>query len=104
LETKLFTHDLDAQVPAEVEEEPFLPELEGLDEGALREAMEALSLDHREVLTLRYLQGFEYEEIAEIVDRKVGTVRSRLHYAKRALREKLLSSLPMKTYTEESDG
>jgi RNA polymerase sigma-70 factor, ECF subfamily len=47
---------------------------------------------NREVLTLRFLEEMSYEQIARIVGCSVGTVRSRLHYAKRALREILEST------------
>jgi RNA polymerase sigma-70 factor (ECF subfamily) len=49
-------------------------------------ALDAISLEHREVLVLRYVEDMTYEEIARVVDCQVGTVRSRLYYAKRALR------------------
>jgi len=35
---------------------------------------------------LRFLEEMTYEDIARVVDDPVGTIRSRLHYAKRALR------------------
>ena len=35
---------------------------------------------HREVLYLRWIEGLEYEEIAEILGCPVGTVKSRIHY------------------------
>jgi len=45
-----------------------------------------LSLPHREVLTLHFLEDLSVEEIAEVVRIPPGTVKSRLYYAKRALR------------------
>jgi RNA polymerase sigma-70 factor (ECF subfamily) len=48
--------------------------------------LDALAAEHREVLVLRYLETMTYEEIARVVGCPAGTVRSRLHYAKRALR------------------
>lgn len=53
----------------------------------LHKAMSLLSREHREAVALRFLERMSYEEIAEVTDSKVGTVRSRLHYAKKRLRE-----------------
>jgi RNA polymerase sigma-70 factor (ECF subfamily) len=49
-------------------------------------ALDALIPEHREVLMLRFIEGMTYDQIAAIVGCQLGTVRSRLHYAKRALR------------------
>jgi RNA polymerase sigma-70 factor (ECF subfamily) len=53
---------------------------------AVYAALDRLSPSHREMLSLRFLGGLTYEEIAGVVDCPVGTVRSRIHYAKSALR------------------
>lgn len=53
----------------------------------MHRALDRVSPAHSEALILRYVEDLSYEEIAEVVGCKVGTVRSRLHYAKRALRE-----------------
>ena len=45
-----------------------------------------LSLPHREVLTLFFLQDLSVEEIAHVLEIPVGTVKSRLYYAKRSLK------------------
>lgn len=55
----------------------------------LHGALERLSAPHREVLTLFYLEDLPYAEIAEVVGCPVGTVRSRLHYARKHLRREL---------------
>jgi RNA polymerase sigma-70 factor (ECF subfamily) len=51
----------------------------------LNEAMGKLSEVHRLVVTLHDIQGVPHEEIARIMDCNVGTVRSRLFYARQQL-------------------
>jgi RNA polymerase sigma-70 factor (ECF subfamily) len=51
----------------------------------LNEAMQKLSESHRLVVTLHDIQGLSHEQIAEIMDCNVGTVRSRLFYARQQL-------------------
>ncbi len=48
--------------------------------------MAALSPDHRAVLALRFWADLPLEEIAERTGERVGTVKSRLHYALAHLR------------------
>jgi RNA polymerase sigma-70 factor (ECF subfamily) len=60
------------------------------DEAArIHQELAHLSQRHREVLLLRFMEDLSYEEIAQIINCTAGTVRSRLHYAKLALRERL---------------
>jgi RNA polymerase sigma-70 factor (ECF subfamily) len=49
-------------------------------------ALGQLAPEHREVLLLRFFEGMAYEDIARVIGCHLGTVRSRIHYAKRALR------------------
>jgi RNA polymerase sigma-70 factor (ECF subfamily) len=51
--------------------------------------IEELSLDQREIIVLRYFQGFTYQEIARILNKPLGSVMSSLHYAKKNLRKKM---------------
>src|SRR6266487_5308673 len=51
----------------------------------LNEAMQKLSEPHRLVVTLQEVQGLAHDEIAEIMDCNIGTVRSRLFYARQQL-------------------
>jgi RNA polymerase sigma factor (sigma-70 family) len=55
----------------------------------LNEAMQKLSIKHRTVVTLFEIDGLGHQEIAEIMECSVGTVRSRLHYAKQLLQSEL---------------
>lgn len=48
-------------------------------------ALEQLSVQHREVVVLKDVQGLAYKEIAEVMDCSIGTVMSRLHYARQKL-------------------
>jgi len=50
-------------------------------------AIELLSEDHREIVVLKNFKGCSYTEIAEILDIPIGTVMSRLYYARKMLRE-----------------
>ena len=55
--------------------------------------MQKLSIKHRTVVTLFEIDGLSHEEIAEITGTSVGTVRSRLHYAKQMLQGELKNYL-----------
>jgi RNA polymerase sigma-70 factor (ECF subfamily) len=59
------------------------------DARLLREALEKLPVEYRAPLVMREIDGANYEQIAEALDVPVGTVRSRLHRARAALRESL---------------
>jgi len=52
-------------------------------------AMDHLSLAHREVLTLHFLQELSLDQMSGVLDVSIGTLKSRLHYARRALRNVL---------------
>ncbi len=55
------------------------------------EAINKLEFRQRSTLILFYLQDFSLQEIAEIMECPVGTVKSRLHYARINLRRELLA-------------
>jgi len=60
------------------------------DEAArLHDALNRLSLPHRDVLTLHFLQDLSLSQIADVVGVPPGTVKSRIFHAKRALRKLL---------------
>jgi RNA polymerase sigma factor (sigma-70 family) len=59
----------------------------------LRQALEELPVEFREVIILRELEGFSYKEIAAIADLPVGTVMSRLARARKRLQQTLANRL-----------
>jgi RNA polymerase sigma-70 factor (ECF subfamily) len=63
--------------------------LAGADREALATALGRLAAAHREVLVLTFAQELSYSEIAAALEIPLGTVKSRLNHAKRALRAAL---------------
>jgi len=59
------------------------------DAAAVHAALGRLSVAHREVLTLFFLQDLSISEMSIVLEIPVGTIKSRLHHAKRSLRELL---------------
>jgi RNA polymerase sigma-70 factor, ECF subfamily len=72
-----------------------LPETEAdesslaIDREELQRGLDTLSPEHREVLMLCFFEEMSYEEIARVTGITIGTVRSRVHYARHALRTAL---------------
>jgi RNA polymerase sigma-70 factor, ECF subfamily len=56
---------------------------------AVNAAIEALSEDLRQAITLREIEGLAYEEIAEVMNCPIGTVRSRIFRAREAIAARL---------------
>lgn len=56
---------------------------------SLEKALLSLSNEDREIITLKYLDGLSYDEIAERLEIPRGTVMSRLFYARKELQSKL---------------
>ena len=59
--------------------------LESIDRQFLKQLLEELPREFREVVILRDLEGLSYKEIANIADLPLGTVMSRLFYARRKM-------------------
>ncbi|UCD94580.1 MAG: sigma-70 family RNA polymerase sigma factor [Candidatus Zixiibacteriota bacterium] len=55
----------------------------------VKRAVEELPEDFRLVVVLSFLEGFSYQEIADIVDLNIGTVKSRLHRGRKLLQKSL---------------
>ncbi len=60
----------------------------------LNEALRTLSEKHRTVVVLHDIQGMPHEEIARIMNCSVGTVRSRMFYARKQLQRELAEYAP----------
>ena len=55
----------------------------------VKTAIEELPEDFRLVIVLSFLEGFSYQEIADIVGLNIGTVKSRLHRGRKLLQKSL---------------
>ena len=67
----------------------------------VRKAIEELPEDFRLVVILSFLEGFAYQEIAEIADLQLGTVKSRLHRGRKLLQKRLLDYAITNGYVKE---
>lgn len=63
---------------------------------AVNEAVAALSEDLRQAITLREIEGLSYEEIADVMNCPIGTVRSRIFRAREAIAGRLRPLLDTK--------
>ena len=79
----------DSEWPEMAEETPTPREVLIAEEKSaqLFDLLEVLPGGQRSVLLLHYLEDISLEEIARITDSELGTVKSRLHYARKALRQ-----------------
>jgi len=88
--------DRDAQLRDELGQQPVV-DVDGPVEILVREEQEAefmrgmgkLPIPQRSALLLHFVEGFSLDEIARITNTPIGTIKSRLYYGKRALRELL---------------
>jgi RNA polymerase sigma-70 factor (ECF subfamily) len=63
--------------------------MDKLDTERVGEALETLPEEYRVVATLYFIEDFSYQQIAEVLECPVGTVRSRLHRGRRMLQKAL---------------
>ena len=71
------------------ESDPASAIMDKLDTEQVSEALEALPTEYRVVATLYFIEDFSYQQIAEVLECPVGTVRSRLHRGRRLLQKAL---------------
>jgi len=76
------------EVPVSGNDEPTF---DANDAENLHLALNKLKPYHREVLTLCFIEQMSYQSIADVTDCSIGTVRSRIFYAKQSLRAEMES-------------
>jgi RNA polymerase sigma-70 factor (ECF subfamily) len=70
-------------------------------ESDLHEGLQKMTADFRVAVLLADVEGYSYEEIAEIMGTSVGTVRSRIHRGRKQLRSYLMQARPEKYGSEK---
>jgi RNA polymerase sigma-70 factor, ECF subfamily len=83
------------QPPAPKAEGPEARTVAGAQRSAIAGAMTAITEDQRVAIILFDVQGYDYAEIAEMTGVSVGTVKSRIHRGRLALREQLGSNMEL---------
>lgn len=68
---------------------------------AVGRALDELQDDHREIIVLRHIHGLSYAQIADCLGVPKGTVMSRLHAARRRIRDLLAERLDLQAETTE---
>ena len=68
----------------------------------VKNAIEELPDDFRLVVVLSFLEGFSYQEIADIADLQLGTVKSRLHRGRKLLHKKLFDYAVKNGYIKDT--
>lgn len=78
---------IESCVRIEESDHPAEPSFANENGAAIHQALAQISVKHREVLVLHFLQDLSVEEIASVVGCSPGTVKSRMHYAKQAMKQ-----------------
>lgn len=81
--------ELDDALPGDEQAHPETQVQARLEQQEVRLALRSLSPDQRQVLVLRYLEGWENEQVAEALQKPVGNVRVLAHRAVQSLRRLL---------------
>jgi RNA polymerase sigma-70 factor (ECF subfamily) len=68
----------------------------------VKKAIEELPEDFRMVVVLSFLEGFSYQEIADITDLQLGTVKSRLHRGRKLLQKQLFDYAVKNGYIKDT--
>lgn len=83
------------QPPAPASDGPEQVSIAGQQRAALADAMTAITDDQRAAIILYDVQGYDYGEIADMTRVSVGTVKSRIHRGRLALREQLGANMEL---------
>ena len=76
------------EMQLDIADESASPEMlleRGLTRDAVRRGLNALPPDYKQILLLREIQGLSYDEISDVLDLEVGTVKSRIFRARKRL-------------------
>jgi RNA polymerase sigma-70 factor (ECF subfamily) len=76
-----------AGTPLDLDEGPLALLIRKEQESEFMKLLNDLPLPQRSVLLLHFIEEFSIEEIAAITETQLGTVKSRIHYAKKAMRK-----------------
>lgn len=87
------TRDRAEQTHAESSEDSTGGRFTALDAAAVHQCLDRLEWLHRELLVLYFIEDFSLKEMSRILGVPEGTVKSRLHHAKRALKKALEGKL-----------
>jgi len=96
--------ELVKRVRSESDDDPTRGTVEVELHAAVARALQTLDNDHRAVIVLRDVEGFDYQEIARILQIPHGTVKSRLFRARIALQQAIDPAISPETSKRISDG
>jgi RNA polymerase sigma-70 factor (ECF subfamily) len=83
-----------AAAPIELEDDPAELLIRAEQEAAVMKLLNQLPVAQRSVLLLHFIEDFPLEDIAAVTGTALGTVKSRLHYAKKALKKLIEEEAP----------
>jgi RNA polymerase sigma-70 factor, ECF subfamily len=83
-----------AAAPIELEDDPAELLIRAEQEAAAMKLLNQLPVAQRSVLLLHFIEDFPLEDIAAVTGTALGTVKSRLHYAKKALKKLIEEEAP----------
>jgi RNA polymerase sigma-70 factor (ECF subfamily) len=81
---------LDDELSADFAADPCLEVAQKLEQEEVRQALAILTAEQRQVIVLRYLEGWQFEEISDALGKPVGAIKALQHRGLCALRRLLL--------------